>query len=116
MTKNQVKFLKLLKKHGTMTAPQICEKLNIKKSNIYATDYSELLQYIDYPNDEHEFDSFFTIKHYNGDEATSCKSEFSLTTHGKELFKHKPCNKMNVFIIATTLIGLIIALLNLLFK
>lgn len=115
MAKRQLNFLKLLKKHGIMTAPQICQKLDIKKSN-FSTDYAELLLYINYPDSEHEFDSFFTIKHYAGDEATSCKSEFSLTTRGEELFKHKPYNKMNIFIIITTLIALIIALLSLIFS
>lgn len=81
MNKRQLSFLKLLKKHGTMTAPQICQKLDIKKST-FSTDYAELLQYINYPDSEHKFDSFFTIKHYTGDAATSCKSEFSLTTRG----------------------------------
>lgn len=113
MTKNQLKFLKLLKKHGTLTAPQICKKLKIKKHSIYSTEYSELLQYINYPDNEHNFDSLFNIKHYIGDEETSCKSEFSLTQNGEETLNFRRPNKMNIFIITTTILALIISLISL---
>lgn len=111
MTKNQVKLLRLLKKHGTMTAPQICKKLNIKKSNIYATDYSELIQYINFPGEDPDFDSYFNIKHYAGDEATSCKSEFSLTVDGEKILNNRRKNLFNSFIAITSLIVSTIALI-----
>ena len=114
MTKNQLKFLKLLKKHGTMTAPQICKKLKIEKFSINSTDYSELIQYINYPDNEHNFDSLFNINHYKGDEETSCKSEFSLTPSGEEYLKSIHPSKMNIFVVITTVLALIIALVGLL--
>lgn len=79
---------------------------------IYSTDYSELLEYIQSGWNE-EFDSLINIKHYDGDEATSCKSKFSLTSNGIEYLNNHRIPKMHVFTIITTTLALIIAFLTL---
>lgn len=114
MTKHQLKFLKLLKKYKTLTAPEICKKLHIKKDNIYSTDYSRLLDYIKYPGWNDEFDPFINVEHYTGDEATSCKSEFSLTDNGIKYLNNHRVPKMHIFTIVTTILMIVIALLTLL--
>lgn len=109
MTKNQIKFLKILKKYGMLTPPEVCKKLEIKKSTDYSTDYSELVTYIQWPGYDDEFDTFINVKLYDDDMETSKKSEFSLTNEGTKYLKSLAPSKMNVFTIITVVIGLILA-------
>ena len=87
MTKERICFLKLLKKYGTLTAPEICKKLKIEKPYPYSTDYSELSKYIQWPSEEGIFNDCFTVEHFNGDEKTSEKSKFTITPVGLEVLK-----------------------------
>lgn len=88
MTKERIQFLKLLKRHGTLTAPEICKSLKIEKPYDFSTDYSALSDYIQWP-EEGNFNACFTVKHFDNDEETSEKSEFTITPVGLKVLKEE---------------------------
>ena len=113
LDKKRIKFLKLLKKHKVLTAPEICKKLRIKKTSLYSTDYGKLGEYIQWPGWDEEFDSYFNVKHYEDDKETSSRSEFSLRKEGEDYLKSITPNRMNIFTVIIGILGLIIAIVSL---
>lgn len=112
MIKKRIKFLKLLRKYRTLSPPEICKKMHIKKHTDYETDYSSLIEYIKHPGYDEEFDSMFDVVHFQYDAETSSKSEFKINNVGLEFLKNQRISKMTVFTIITGILSLILALIG----
>ena len=117
MTKEQIEFLKLLDKYELLTPPQIYEKMNLEKiykdTKAKKNYYEVVCDYIEYPCNNEEFDDMIEVRHYNGDEVLSNRSEFSINESGKEFLKKRTNEKKNNFINIVTIIGMLVAIISL---
>lgn len=108
ITKKQYKFLKILYKHtdsDKMTAPKICQLLNIKKTSSY---YSSIMSYIDaFSEVATDFDDTYDIFGEN----TGYPDKdviFCITAKGKTIVESKKSEY------SKWLIGIIVAIVGIL--
>lgn len=111
MTKPQIKFLKLLN-NNSMTAIELCQKLNIEPyKNDVGGYYNALNDSIGYltSDEEQEIDKCFTISFDNTNTALGYEV-YKITDAGKKFLKHYSKDR---FAKTTTIVGLIISFLAL---
>lgn len=111
MTKPQIKFLKLLN-NNSMTAIELCQKLNIKPfKNDVGGYYNALNHSIGYltSDEEQEIDKCFTISFDNTNTALG-DEVYKITDVGKQFLKQYSKDR---FAKTTTIVGLIISFLAL---
>lgn len=111
MTKPQIKFLKLLN-NNSMTAIELCQKLNIKPfKNDVGGYYNALNHSIGYltSDEEQEIDKYFTISFDNRNTALG-DEVYQITDAGKQFLEKYSKDR---FTKTTTIVGLIISFLAL---
>lgn len=95
-----------------MNSEQCCKKLKLEKRYEYSSYYSQLCDFLHYPNENDKFDRKIHLLTYPLEEdSLNEKAIFSLTSEGEDYLKTQSKDKKQMIISIVTLIVSIISLI-----